>query len=88
MSTPDDDTPDRFDSEPTPLDVIDPIESSGQQTQAYKSAEFLAGQQTGFKDGVEAAVAALRAELIRARCTEDEIKHIIARVRAGTASRA
>jgi hypothetical protein len=87
MSAPDDDDPDRFDSEPTPLDVMDPVDSSGQQTQAYKSAEFLAGQQTGFKDGVEAAVGALRAELIRARCTEDEIKHIVARVRAGTASR-
>jgi len=88
MSTPDDDT-DRILVDPTdPADPMDPLEPSVQQTQAYKSAEFLAGQQTGFKDGVEAAVAALRAELVRARCTEDEIKHIIARVRAGSASRA
>ncbi|HXJ20610.1 MAG TPA: hypothetical protein VMT03_10280 [Polyangia bacterium] len=88
MGTPDDDAPEGFDSEPTHMDEMDPMDSSGKQTAAYKSAEFLAGQQAGFKDGVEAAVAALRAELIRARCTEDEIKHIIARVRAGTASRA
>ena len=90
MAQPDDDAPDAaepIDTDRTPLDEM-PVETSSQQTQAYKSAEFLAGQQTGFKDGVEAAVAALRAELIRARCTEDEIKHIIARVRAGSASRA
>ena len=89
MRTPDDDdAPEGFDSEPTHMDEMDPLESSQKQTRAYKSEEFLAGQQAGFRDGVEAAVSALRAELIRARCTEDEIKHIIARVRAGTASRA
>jgi hypothetical protein len=87
MGKPDDDAPEGFDSEPTHMDEMDVMDSSGKQTQSYKSAEFLAGQQAGFKDGVDAAVAALRAELIRARCTEDEIKHIIARVRAGSESR-
>jgi hypothetical protein len=31
-------------------------------------------------------VTALRVELVRAGCTEDEIKHIVARVRAGAVS--
>jgi hypothetical protein len=87
MPTPEDDAPEGFDSEPTHMDEMDPLDSSGQQTQSYKSAEFLAGQQAGFKNGVEAAIESLRAELIRARCTEDEIKHIIARVRDGAANR-
>jgi hypothetical protein len=86
MATPEDDAPQGFDSEPTHLDEMNPLDASGKQTQAYKSAEFLAGQQAGFRDGVEAAIGALRAELVRARCTEDEIKHITARVRAGAAS--
>jgi hypothetical protein len=69
------------------MDEMDPLVSSGQQTTAYKSAEFLAGRQAGFKDGVEAAIAALSAELVRARCTEDEVKRITARVRAGAEGR-
>jgi hypothetical protein len=85
MGSPDDD--DKFGDDPTPMDEMDPLDSSGQQTAAYKSAEFLAGRQAGFKDGVEATIASLRDELIRARCTEDEIKHISARVRAGAAGR-
>ena len=32
------------------------------------------------------AETALRVELVRAGCTEDEIKHIVARVRAGAGS--
>ncbi|HVZ89047.1 MAG TPA: hypothetical protein VHG72_18910 [Polyangia bacterium] len=80
---PDDDSPEPFDDEPTHLDEMDPLAPSDRQTRSYKSVEFLAGREAGFKEGVDAAVAALRVELIRARCTEDEIKHIVARVRAG-----
>ena len=69
--------------EPTHLDKMQPLGASERQTQTYKTAEFLAGREAGLKEGVAAAVAALRTELIRAGCTEDEIKHIVARVRAG-----
>jgi hypothetical protein len=79
---PDDDSPDVFEDEPTHLDEMKPVAASERQTRTYKSEEFLAGREAGLNEGVEAAVAALRAELIRAGCTEDEIKHIVARVRA------
>ncbi len=82
---PDDDAPDLFEDEPTHLDEMRPIASSERQTRTYKSAEYLAGRDAGLKEGIDATVAALREELVRAGCTEDEIKHIIARVRAGTA---
>ena len=82
---PDDDGPEIFADEPT-LDEIDAAAES-EQTRSYKSAEFLAGREAGFKEGIEAAVAALRDELLRAKATEDEIKHIIARVRAGSSNR-
>ncbi|HVY40598.1 MAG TPA: hypothetical protein VHM31_21820 [Polyangia bacterium] len=90
MAGPDDDAPEPFDEEVTSLDETNrlPVSRPDQQTRAYKSAEFLAGRDAGFKEGVDAAVAALSAELIRARATEDEIKHIVARVRAGSVSRA
>ena len=81
---PDDDSPEPFDDEPTHLDEMDALSPSDRQTRSYKSVEFLAGREAGFKEGIDAAVSALRVELIRARCTEDEIKHIVARVRAGT----
>jgi hypothetical protein len=80
---PDDDSPEVFEDEPTHLDDMQPLAATERQTRSYKSAEFLAGREAGFKEGVDAAVAALRVELIRAGCTEDEIKHIVARVRAG-----
>ncbi len=91
---PDDDEPELFDSEPTHLDEVGPVPSAEirsvptgeRQTTTYKSAEYLAGRDAGLKEGIDAAVAALREELIRAGCTEDEIKHIIARVRTGTAA--
>jgi hypothetical protein len=88
-AAPDDDAPEPFDEEVSSLDETNRLSvgTPGQQTRAYKSAEFLAGREAGFKEGIDAAVAALRAELIRARATEDEIKHIVARVRAGSASR-
>ena len=82
---PDDDVPEIFADEPT--DEIEAA-SDADDTRAYKSVEFLAGREAGFKEGVEAAVAALRDELVRAKATSDEIKHIIARVRAGSAQRA
>jgi hypothetical protein len=80
---PDDDSPEVFEDEPTHLYDMQPLAATERQTRSYKSAEFLAGREAGFKEGVDAAVAALRVELIRAGCTEDEIKHIVARVRAG-----
>ena len=80
---PDDDSPDVFEDEPTHLDEMKPLAASERQTRTYKSEEFLSGREAGLNDGIEAAVAALRLELIRAGCTEDEIKHIVARVRAG-----
>ena len=80
---PEDDSPEFFEDEPTHLDEMQPLGVSERQTRAYKSAEFLAGREAGLKEGVDAAVAALRLELVRAGCTEDEIKHIVARVRAG-----
>ena len=80
---PDDDPPELFDDEPTHLDEIKPLGISERQTRTYKSAEYLAGRDAGLKEGIDATVAALREVLVRAGCTEDEIKHIIARVRAG-----
>jgi hypothetical protein len=80
---PDDDSPELFEDEPTHLDEMQPLAASERQTGTYKSAEFLAGREAGLNEGVDAAVAALRVELIRAGCTEDEIKHIVARVRTG-----
>ncbi len=89
MAGPDDDAPEPCEEESTSLDETNRVEVSraDQETRAYKSAEFLSGRDAGFKEGVEAAIAALRAELIRARATDDEIKHIVARVRAGSAGR-
>jgi hypothetical protein len=83
---PDDDSPDAFEDEPTHLDEMQPLGPSERQTRTYKTAEFLAGRDAGLKEGIDAAVAALRVELVRAGCTEDEIKHIVARVKAGAGS--
>ncbi|HEY6476436.1 MAG TPA: hypothetical protein VI456_07615 [Polyangia bacterium] len=80
---PDDESPEAFEDEPTHLDEMQPLGASERQTRTYKTAEFLAGRDAGLKEGIDAAVAALRVELVRAGCTEDEIKHIVARVRAG-----
>ena len=79
----DDNSPELFEDEPTHLDEVQPVGASERQTRAYKTPEFLAGREAGLREGMEAAVAALRVELVRAGCTEDEIKHIVARVRAG-----
>jgi hypothetical protein len=91
---PDDDPPDAFDDEPTSLDALGPIpvaESSGpvavpeRNTKTYShSAEFLAGREAGYKQGIDAAITALREELVKAGCTRDEIAHIVARIRANT----
>ena len=80
---PEDDAPEVFEDEPTHLDEMKPLATSERQTRTFKSEEFLAGREAGLKEGVEATVAALRLELVRAGCTDDEIKHIVARVRAG-----
>ena len=83
---PDDDSPEAFEDEPTHLDEMQPLGASERQTRTYKTSEFLAGRDAGLKEGIDAAVAALRVELVRAGCTEDEIKHIVARVRDGAAT--
>ncbi|MFL5307710.1 MAG: hypothetical protein ACJ8F1_21000 [Polyangia bacterium] len=89
MAAPDDGAPEPSDEDVTSLDETNrlPVSAPDQQTRAYKSAEFLAGRDAGFKEGVDAAVAALRGELIRARATDEEIKHIVARVRSGSVAR-
>lgn len=87
MASPDDDAPESFDDEPTHLDEKAPLATTD-QTRAFKSAEFLSGRQVGFIEGVDAAISSLRLELVRAQCTEEEIRHIVARVRAGSSSRA
>ncbi len=81
---PDDNRPEAFEDEPTRLDDAAPIGESESETAAYKSDEFLAGREAGFREGIEIAVAALKAELVRAGCTTEEVRHIVARVRAGT----
>ena len=84
---PDDDAPDAFEDEPTHLDKSGPLPVSERDTKTFKSAEFLAGREAGLKEGVEAVIAALRVELVRAGCTEDEIVHIVARVSTRTQKR-
>jgi len=91
---PDDEPPDAFDDEPTSLDTLGPIpvrESSSplevpeRNTKTYShSAEFLAGREAGYKQGIDAAITALCEELVKAGCTKDEIAHIVARIRANT----
>jgi hypothetical protein len=85
MTGDDDDPPDAFDDEPTNLDGAGPLPVAEHNTATYnKSHEFVAGMEAGFKEGIEAAVKALKVELVRAGCTRDEISHIVARIRAGT----
>jgi hypothetical protein len=84
----DDDVPEIFiDDEPTLSNDTRSTGDSGRHTRAYKSAEFLAGRDAGFSEGVEAAVTALKTELLRAGCSDDEVKHITARVRGSAAER-
>ena len=84
---PDDDPPDTFEDVPTQLDKSGPVPSPERDTKTFKSAEFLAGRETGLRDGIEAVIAALRVELVRAGCTEEEIVHIVARIHARTQKR-
>jgi hypothetical protein len=84
---PDDDSPELFEDEPTHIDEVKPLGPSERQTRTYKTEEFLAGRDAGLKEGMDAAVTALRLELVRAGCTEEEIKHIVARVRAGAGAK-
>lgn len=83
----DDDAPEIVEDEPTRSDNLRPLDDSGPRTRAYKSAEFLAGRDAGIHEGIEVAVAALKVELVRAGCSEDEVKHIVARVRGSAAER-
>ena len=84
---PDDDAPDAFEDDPTHLDKSGPLPPSERDTKTFKSAEFLAGREVGLKDGIEAVIAALRVELVRAGCTEEEITHIVARINTRTQKR-
>jgi hypothetical protein len=83
MATGDDDSGATFDEGgPTHIDDAVPLAEPERETSAYKSLEFLAGQEAGFKEGFNTAIAALRIELVRAGCTEAEIKSILSRVGA------
>ena len=80
---PDDDSPELLEDQPTHRDEVQPLGASERQTRTYRSAEFLAGRDVGLEEGIDTAVASLRVELVWLGCTEEEIKHIVARVRAG-----
>jgi hypothetical protein len=94
----DDDAPDSFDDDPTNLDRSGALrEHSGavpvneRNTGTYAgSPEFVAGREagyeTGFKEGVEKALTALRVELMRAGATTDEIDRVAARIRSVASS--
>lgn len=85
MGTGDDDSGAFFDDGPTHIDEAAPLEDPEQDTTSYKSLEFLAGREAGYREGFNAAIGALKVELVRAGCTEDEIKSILSRVGAGGA---
>ena len=90
----DDDAPDSFDDDPTNLDRSGalrersgPVPVNERNTGTYSgSPEFVAGREagyeTGFKEGVEKALTALRVELMRAGATNDEIDRVAARIRS------
>jgi hypothetical protein len=98
--TPDDRTPpEPFEDGPTNLDPKGVVpESSGplpvseRKTGTYAgSPEFVAGREAGyeagFKAGVDRAITALRAELKRAQCTDDEIARVVERIRSYTSAK-
>jgi hypothetical protein len=89
MATDDDDDSGAFfvDDGPTHIDEAAPLPDLERDTTAYKSLEFLAGQESGYREGFDTAIAALRIELVRAGCTEEEIKSILSRVGAATEKR-
>ena len=96
MTAPEDRTPEEFEEDPTRRESgaivaehrgTEP--ASERDTGTYSgSPEFVAGQESGFKvgfkAGVDRALAALRIDLLRAQCTEDEIARVVARIRAVT----
>ena len=96
MTTPEDRTPDEFEEDPTRREsgaIVPedrgPQPASERNTGTYSgSPEFVAGQESGykvgFKAGVDRALAALRVDLLRAQCTEEEIARVVARIRAVT----
>ena len=92
MKTPGD-TPEPFEDDPTSQDRSVLPESSGpvpaneRNTGTYAgSPEFVAGREagyeTGFKAGVDNAIAALHVELTRAGATKEEIARVVARIRS------
>lgn len=87
MATGDDDSGAIFEDDPTHLDEAAPLPDPERETTTYKSLEFLAGREAGYKEGFNTAIAALRVELIRAGCTEGEIKSILSRVGAASGER-
>ena len=87
MATGDDDSGAFFDDGPTHIDEAAPLPDPERETTTYKSLEFLAGREAGFKEGFNTAIAALKVELVRAGCTDEEIKSILSRVGAGTTER-
>jgi hypothetical protein len=83
MATGDDDSGAFFEDGPTHIDEAAPLEDTERETTSYKSLEFLAGREAGYREGFNAAIGALKVELVRAGCTADEIKSILSRVGAG-----
>jgi hypothetical protein len=86
MATDEDDDSGSFDDGPTHIDDAAPLPDPERETTAYKSLEFLAGREAGFKEGVDTTIAALRIELVRAGCTPEEIKSILSRVNVAPSS--
>jgi hypothetical protein len=84
MATGDDDSGSFLDDGPTHIDEAAPLPDPERETTTYKSLEFLAGRESGYKEGFNTAIAALRVELVRAGCTEAEIKSILSRVTSVT----
>lgn len=67
-----------FDDDPTNLDEIPVLEEA--DTAKHKSLDFLAGREKGFSEGVEAAAAALKAELVKAGIVGEECLRILRKV--------
>jgi hypothetical protein len=87
------DTPEPFEDDPTRQDRStlpdhsSPVPMNERNTGTYAgSPEFVAGREagyeTGFKSGVDKAIAALQVELTRAGATNDEIARVVARIRS------
>lgn len=69
---------------PTPPPDVDP---NLPDTAPHRSMDYLAGRETGYREGVNAACAVLAPELRRAGVSEAEIPRIALRVRQGAEDR-